>query len=133
MARILVIDDEAAIRSLIREILEEEGHEITDAADGIQGMEAFRSAPFDLVIADMLMPGMDGVELIMELTGLSPQVRIIAISGGGRGKEASSNLELARDYGAQYLLAKPFTPRELIQAVYRSITDDTDPETPRSS
>ena len=117
MARILVIDDDASIRALLREVLEMEGHAVQDAADGDEGVRLYRKKPADLIITDVLMPEKDGVELIMELQEHYPEVRIIAMSGGGRGLDATFNLRMAKDFGALRVLAKPFSPADVVAAV----------------
>jgi len=65
--RILVIDDNAAIRELLRLVLEEEGYEVIEAADGAEGLRRYQAEPTDLVITDLEMPGMDGLELLRAL------------------------------------------------------------------
>lgn len=117
MARILVVDDDAAVRALLREVLEEEGFTVKEAADGKQGVVSYRDDPTDLIITDILMPEKDGVELIMELQESFPDVKIIAMSGGGRGLDAEFNLRIARDFGALQRLEKPFTRKSLLGAV----------------
>ena len=116
MATILVIDDEADLRAVIREILEDEGHQILEADDGITGLQAFASRSFDLVITDIVMQGKEGVEVIMTMKGRAPAQPILAISGGGRiGKH--DYLAVAAVMGATATLAKPFNAAALVEAV----------------
>ncbi|MBF0140731.1 MAG: response regulator [Magnetococcales bacterium] len=122
MATILIIDDDPTIRAYVRAILEEDGHRVDEATDGNSGLESFRAGHFDLIFTDILMPLKDGVEVIMELTESFPGVRIIAMSGGGRGLDASFNLDMAKDFGALHVLAKPFSPEDVRQAVTRLLT-----------
>ncbi len=117
MARILVIDDDDSIRHLLREILEMNGHEVWDAADGRAGVSLYRRSPVDLIITDILMPEKDGVELIMELKEYFPEVRIVAMSGGGRGLDAAFNLRMAQDFGALRVLVKPFSSMDVVETV----------------
>ncbi|MBF0368354.1 MAG: response regulator [Magnetococcales bacterium] len=117
MARILVIDDDVGVRELLRAFLDEAGHQVVEAPDGRQGVQLFRDEPADLVITDILMPEKDGVEVIMELKERYPEVRILAVSGGGRGLEAEVNLRVAKEFGAMHVLPKPFTQQELQEAV----------------
>lgn len=121
MARILIIDDDEIIRVLLREILEEAGHEVEDAPDGRAGLRCFRKSAPDLVITDILMPEKDGVELIMELQDLNPRVRIVAMSGGGRGLDAAFNLRMAQDFGARRVLVKPFTRSQAMEMVNEAL------------
>lgn len=81
MARILVIDDEPVLRITFRHILEEEGHEVFDAADGIAGVEACRQSHPDLVITDMMMPRQQGTETVAILAREFPAMPVIAMSG----------------------------------------------------
>jgi CheY-like chemotaxis protein len=82
MARVLVIDDEDLLREILREMLEDAGHQVSQEADGSAGIESFRESPADLVITDMIMPKMDGINTIWRLKQMCPDVKIIAISGG---------------------------------------------------
>jgi len=81
--RILVIDDEESVLNLVTRILTGVGHEIDEASEGMEGLQMYEAASFDLVITDINMPGMDGLEFIRTLRKSSPDVPIIAISGGG--------------------------------------------------
>jgi CheY-like chemotaxis protein len=116
MARILVIDDEDLLRETMREMLEGVGHEVADEPDGAAGVRAFREAPADVVITDIIMPKKDGIHTIWELKQMCPELKIIAISGGVPGGPRS-DLPLAVTYGASRTLQKPFTRAELLGAV----------------
>lgn len=83
MAKILVIDDERSIRNIIGELLEMEGHTVKSAENGVQGLEAVFAEPFDLVISDIKMPEMDGIELLDRLTESFPDITVVMISGHG--------------------------------------------------
>ena len=116
MARILVMDDDAGIRELIRDVLEESGHEVTEAEDGNKGMELLQNVQFDLVITDIVMPEKEGLETIIELRTCRPDLKIIAISGGGS-MDGRSYLELAERFGANRIFPKPIKVSELLVAV----------------
>ncbi len=116
MARLLVIDDEKLARLTLRKILERAGHEVVEATNGSEGIAMYRSRPFDAVITDIIMPDKEGVETIIELKRDFPQVRLIAISGGGRTRNLDF-LKLAMQYGAEKILAKPFSQDDLVDAV----------------
>jgi DNA-binding response OmpR family regulator len=116
MARILVIEDEEQMRRLLRSALERSGHEVTEAQDGLAGVAAFRQSPTDLVISDILMPEQEGIQTIMELRRDFPEVKIIAISGGGS-VGPQTYLAMARELGADATLTKPFSLTELSEAI----------------
>lgn len=116
MARILIIDDDAQIRNMLRQMLEREGFEIADAADGKAGIRLFHQAPADLVITDIIMPDKEGLETIRELLQDNPDLRIIAMSGGGL-VGPHHYLKIAEGFGAIRTFTKPIDRRELISAV----------------
>lgn len=116
MLRILIIDDEDQFRSMLRQVLERASYEVVEAQDGNEGIQRCREAPMDLIITDILMPGKEGLETIMDLRREFPQVKIIAISGGGRTGDLNF-LELAKRLGAQGTLQKPCGQEELLDAV----------------
>jgi len=116
MKKILVIDDEAAVRALLSKILERDGFSVITASDGKEGMKKFKIEPVDLVITDLIMPEKEGVELIMELKKGFPDVPIIAISGGGR-NSAESYLNIAKLLGADAVLEKPIHKEKLLETV----------------
>lgn len=123
MARILVIDDDPMARTVISEMLISEGHDPFLANDGSEGLEAFFKEKFDLVITDIIMPGVEGIETIIELRKKFQDVKIIAVSGGGR-LGAYSHLELAEKIGAQKTLAKPIRKNILINAVNQLLNSE---------
>ena len=110
MPRILVIDDNAAIRELLRLVLEEEGYEVVEAADGAEGLQLYQAAPADLVITDLQMPGMNGLELLMALQRMVPTPALMAISGD---REA---LTLAKGL-TSYTFVKPLALEQVLAAV----------------
>ncbi|MFP5212368.1 MAG: response regulator [Acidobacteriota bacterium] len=116
MKRILVIDDDKHVRQMLRLMLEHADYSVADASDGEVGLRLYREAPFDLIITDIFMPEKEGLETIRELKKDYPDVRIIAISGGGStGK--FSYLPLAKSFGALRTISKPFRKQEILAAV----------------
>ena len=116
MARILVIDDHAPLRLLIRQTLEEHTHVVTDAADGEIGLAVLETFAADLVITDILMPNRDGIETIRTIRRHWPRVKLLAMSGW-QGKYGLDFLTYALDFGAHGILPKPFGARDLLLAV----------------
>ena len=121
MADIIIIDDEDTLRSTMRKILERDGHDIREAADGDRGMELVREQVADLVITDIYMPGKEGMETIQELKEDFPEIRILAVSGGAT-LGASGPLMDAELFGADGSLAKPFTV-ESLQGAVKNVLD----------
>jgi CheY-like chemotaxis protein len=115
-ARILLVDDNTALRSVLRLVLVCAGHAVYDVANGREALKQIAAEPFDLVITDLLMPEMDGVETIFAIHKAQPGLPIIAMSGGGLGS-AHLYLALARLGGAGRILEKPFANSELLLAV----------------
>ena len=119
MARILIIDDDLRLRQLLCKILiKNKGYEVHDAANGKEGLKLIRKLSFDLVVTDIFMPGEDGIGTIMELCENYPNVKIIAISGGGNVEDVDF-LKLASYLGAQKVFQKPFDT-----AVFLSIVEE---------
>jgi len=116
MALILIIDDNNQFRAMLREMLERTGYEVVEASDGKEGIKLYRENPTDLIITDLIMPEKEGIETIMELRRDFPDVKIIAISGGGR-LDPGQYLIMAKSLGARYTFAKPVEREELLQAV----------------
>jgi DNA-binding response OmpR family regulator len=115
--QILVVDDEEQICSLLTQMLEHEGFDVDTAENGEQGLSLVSKKAYDLVITDMIMPVKDGLKLIMELIRDYPELRILAISGGGAIK-AERYLTMAGYLGDEIAtLEKPFTLESLLARV----------------
>ena len=123
MGKILVIDDVEAIRQAMAIVLENEGHEVLQACDGLDGIRRLREAEVDLLITDVLMPGADGIEVIKAVRQHSPNLRVIAMSGGGNQLPAGFSLKMAQAFGAKAVLYKPFENAELVQMVRTVLAD----------
>ena len=116
MARILIIDDDVQVQDMLRETLEQEGYETVTAANGKDGTDLYRQNPFDLVITDLIMPEKEGISTIKELKQEFPDVKIIAISGGGK-IGPDEYLHMAKFLGAKYTFTKPVEHKTLLEAV----------------
>jgi len=114
MATILIIDDEEPIRALLRTTLEAAGHEVVEAANGRQGLELYRHRQTDLVITDIVMPELNGLDMLLELTREFLHAKVIAISGAGEEKNV---LDVAKLLGARRTFQKPFSMPQLLDAV----------------
>lgn len=122
MARVLVVDDDQQVRKFVTQTLARTGHEVVGAADGNEGLAAFKGGGIDIVVIDLIMPEKEGIETIIELRRINKAVKIIAISGGGRmGPEGY--LLTAKSLGAKETLQKPFSMEELSGAVERVLQD----------
>lgn len=118
MARILIIDDDEVTREILDELFEMEGYRVAKASDGKEGLKLHKENPFDLIITDIIMPEMEGLETIREIKRISPEVKIIAISGGGR-LDPNGYLIMAGKLGANLTFDKPLDPAQLLKGVQR--------------
>ncbi len=121
MARILLIDDDIRVLETYCQMLERAGYEVVKATGGKEGTRVFRDNPTDLVITDIVMPGKEGLETIIELRRNFPELKIIAISGGAF-LEPKDYLELAKQFGATCTLTKPIEQEELLETVRGCLT-----------
>jgi DNA-binding NtrC family response regulator len=126
MARILIIDDESQIRSMLRLMLERVGYEVAEAPDGIEGIRQYRENPADLIITDLIMPNKDGIGMIIDLKKEFPKVKIIAMSGGGVNRP-EGYLDGAKKLGATRTLTKPIDRDQMLKAVKETLSDTATP------
>ena len=136
LARLLIVDDEADVRSAMRRVLERAGYTVRVAANAEQALQALRSEPAEMMITDMIMPKENGAALITSVKEEFPAVRIVAISGGGNfwpqgyKREAittSAYLAAASTAGADGVLAKPFEILELLDVIRGVLTPEGRP------
>ena len=120
MSRVLIIDDHSGIRDLLLTVLQSQGHEACAATDGVDGLQRFLSDRPDLVVADLKMPEMDGLEVVRTLRREHPGVPIIAMSGGF-GEHTDLYLDVAVEFGAVAALRKPFRLATFKQAVAEAL------------
>lgn len=116
VARILIVDDEASDRLLQQRILERHGHEVCTAEDGVEGLLTLRTKSIDLVITDLQMPDIHGLELISVLRDRSPRPTVVVVSGTG-----PDQLAIAKAVGAQFTLTKPVYAEQLIAIVEQAL------------
>jgi CheY-like chemotaxis protein len=120
-AAVLVVDDDEVMRDLLKRVLERSGFEVLTARDGRDGLERLGSRSVDLTITDMVMPVMDGIEMMRALVAERPSIRIIAVSGVD---DWDNYLKTARSIGAKAVLRKPVSSAELVDTVRRVLTDE---------
>ncbi len=116
MSRLLIVDDEKDTRKVLGQMLRAAGYEVVEAGEVDAAMDICQSSTIDLIIADILMPGKSGLELIRDIQQLFPAMKIVAISGGFD-YGIRSSLPLADTLGVQCTLAKPFSVEDLLGAV----------------
>lgn len=120
MPRILLVDDDRALRAVARRHLESAGHEVVEAEDGAEALAIVSSEMFDVIVTDVYMPGVDGMELTLRLTRRLPGAKLVVMSGGGY-SDKRDVLEIARRLGAVRTVAKPFGRDELLDAVTEAL------------
>lgn len=125
MTSVLLADDDTELRAAMRRVLQTEGYEVAEAADGDEAIARLHQSPASVVVADVLMPGKDGIEMIKAIRERWPNCGIIAISGGGF-CQAGLYLEMCEKLGASRTLAKPFSRDDLLAAV-RAAQEDRRP------
>lgn len=108
--RILFVEDEADLTLIVADTLKEQGYEVVTASNGIQGLERFKSDGADIIVADVMMPGMDGFNMAREIRKLSPDVPLLFLTA----KSTIDDIEEGFEIGANDYLKKPFELRELI-------------------
>ena len=117
MANILVVEDSPAVRMAIVEVLESLGHTVTETENGRLAVEQVAGKSFDLVVTDVLMPEVDGIEVIKAVRRAKPNTKILAISGGAPNLPAGYALKLTEMFSADAVLYKPFMNDELRRTV----------------
>jgi DNA-binding response OmpR family regulator len=121
MVSIVIIEDDAAVREVLRVGLESAGYNVREAKNGRDGTREFRKAPTDLVITDIYMPDCDGLDVIRRLRRVHPKLKILAISGASGTMDF---LKTARSLGASRVLYKPFVIADLLKTVAQLLAED---------
>ncbi|ASS94742.1 MULTISPECIES: response regulator [Bacillales] len=111
--KILIVDDQFGIRILLNEVLHKEGYETFQAANGIQALEVLNNHSPDLVLLDMKIPGMDGIEILKRMKVVDPDIRVIIMTAYGE----LDMIQEAKDLGAMTHFAKPFDIDDIRKAV----------------
>ncbi len=113
---VLVVEDDHLIGGFLQRLLVDKGFQVITTSDGFEAEKIYRNLIFDLIIADILVPGKDGLEIIRDVHKEFPHTKIIAISGGGK-INATTYLKMAERLGADRVLKKPFESRELLALI----------------
>jgi DNA-binding NtrC family response regulator len=121
--KILLVDDEEAIRRMVRMILGDDLYVFAEAGNGLEAQAQLEKQPFDLIITDVIMPDCDGIELVMAVRRKLPGIKVIVMSGGGRVR-AGHYLDLAGKLGAARVFEKPFDTTALRKTVRELLSED---------
>jgi CheY-like chemotaxis protein len=114
--QVLLVDDDPNARKVLCKMLQRAGHHVIEGENGLEGIARLRAAAVDLVLTDIVMPAMDGIEFIKMARQLTPSLKVIAMSGGGRTGN-QDYLQAASRQGANVTLHKPFTSADLQSAI----------------
>ena len=117
MANILVAEDETAVRQVVVRALAVAGHEAKAVEDGMQALDALAADDYDLLLTDIVMPGLDGIALALKASAAYPHMRILMMSGYAAERQRAHNIEAL----VHRMIAKPFTIRELTTAVSETL------------
>jgi CheY-like chemotaxis protein len=112
--KILVVDDNPALLEMLKESLEENGYDVAFTYDGKEATKLFAEFKPDIVLTDIVMPGVDGIELLISLRNINSDIKIMAMSGGNKG-HAETYLHMAEKLGANKIITKPFEISELLR------------------
>jgi DNA-binding NtrC family response regulator len=124
--RVLLIEDEPMVRKIVRKMLQRAGHDVVDAENGRAGFELLERTAVDLIVTDIIMPEVEGIEVLTTVRRRHPSIAVIAMSGGGRMGNIDF-LDVAKKLGAAATLQKPFTCGSLLEAIDRSVGAKPDP------
>jgi len=118
MAKIVIFDDDVDLIDVLTTFLSEAGHHVDSANDAISGLELLKSTTADMLITDIRMPKKSGHEAILEIRKHTPDLKILAMTGGGLATSAETYCKVASKLGADKTLSKPFAPEEFMSTVH---------------
>lgn len=119
---ILLVDDDSDFRESVRDVLMLEDYEVIAVSDGRYALPVVEKEAIDLVVTDILMPDIEGVELCININAMKPDLKVIGMTGGSRMLEQKSVVELCSDFSFETVLCKPFTMEELLTKVEQALT-----------
>ena len=114
--KILVVDDDESFLEMLHQFLADNGYEVKLSVNGNQAKEFYNEFLPDIVLTDIVMPSVDGIELLLSLRKVNPELRLIAMSGGNTG-HADTYLKMADNLGANIILNKPFKLSDLLEQI----------------
>ena len=117
MANVLLVEDTKVVRFALGALLRDQGHEVTEECDGTAAIRATKEEHFDIVVTDVFMPALDGLELIRYLRQVHPELKIIGISGGGARHSPEYAIDLASKLGADIVMQKPIENDDLLASI----------------
>ncbi len=120
MARILIAEDDMAVQNFVARALTHRGHEVGAVGDGVQALEALQKKSYDLLITDIVMPGLDGIGLALKVARDYPQLPVLLMSGYSAERQRAHNL----DELICKVVPKPFTLKEICDAAERALTEE---------
>lgn len=124
-AKVLVVDDSAMSRRMVRRILEQGGYSVIEADEGVAALETYFLEKPDLVLLDLVMKGMYGLDVLTKLRELDPGARVVVASADIQ----SSTRDMARDAGACFFLNKPFVPEQVLSTVSAALVEGDNVDT----
>jgi two-component system, cell cycle response regulator CpdR len=113
MARILIAEDEASVQEFVQRALQHAGHETVAVADGLAALAALKGSDFDLLLTDIVMPGLDGISLALKVSKDHPDMKILLMTGYASERQRAYNLEAL----IHRVVSKPFTLEQICAAV----------------
>ena len=122
MARVLIAEDEAAVREFVRRALIHEGHQVTAASDGVEALTLLQSGAFELLITDIVMPGMDGIALALKVAKEKPEIAILLMTGYAAERQRAHNMDAL----IHRVLSKPFSLRQVCSAAAEALAAHVD-------
>lgn len=124
MTTVLIVDDEPSLREMVIQMIESTGYDVIEAGNGIEANNVCKETAVDLIITDIIMPGKNGIELIVDVKKEHPDIPILAISGGGSSPPQTDILDVAKLLGANNILKKPFSMDDLLSSVNSIINNE---------
>jgi two-component system cell cycle response regulator CpdR len=121
VASILIAEDDKAVREFVSRALQQDGHDITAVSDGQQALTALESRRFDMLLADIVMPHVDGIALALKASKDYPELPVLLMTGYAAERQRAHNLESL----IHQVISKPFTLRDICDSVRRVLADNT--------